>query len=93
MSTHVISATEISRSLSDILNKVHYRGERYDIKRGKEIIAKIVPVSTKKVGLRISELNRLFKDLPQLDKKDQQSFENDIKQIRIDMKDENNPWD
>lgn len=93
MTSHVISATEASRSLSNILNKVHYQGESYTIKRGKEIIAKIIPAASKKSTLKIADLNRVFKSLPHLDSKDQQAFENDVKQIRIDIKDESNPWD
>lgn len=93
MKSHAISATEASRSLSNILNKVHYLGESYDIKRGKNVIAKLIPVAAQKTTLKIVELNQLFKHLPQLEDKDQQAFENDIKQIRINMKAEDNPWD
>jgi hypothetical protein len=34
-----ISATELSRSLSDILNRVHYRGEEFVIERNGETVA------------------------------------------------------
>lgn len=79
--THIISATEASRSLSNILNKVHYQGETYEIKRGKVIIAKIIPAESKRSVLKVSHLNYLFKHLPHLEPKDQQAFENDIEQI------------
>ena len=49
MLTHMISATEMSRSLSDVLSKVYYQGQSFEIKRGKEVIAKLIPsVSRKK---------------------------------------------
>lgn len=59
MPSHIITATEASRSLSNILNKVHYQGESYEIKRGKEVIAKIVPAIPKKHSMKVSELNAL----------------------------------
>ena len=94
MSTHhIITATEVGRSLSTILNKIHYQGESYEIRRGKEIIAQMIPIAGKKTGLKISELNALFKRLPQLDREDQEMFEKDIEQIRFEMKSEHNPWD
>lgn len=38
-----ITATELSRSLSDVLNRVKYRGERFVIQRNGETIATIAP--------------------------------------------------
>lgn len=93
MSNHIISATEASRSLSTILNKVHYQGESYEIKRGKEVIAKIIPATAKKSMLKASELNALFKRLPTLEQTDQLAFEKDIADIRTSMNAEGNPWD
>ena len=94
MSTHhIITATEASRSLSTILNKIHYQGESYEIRRGKEIIAQMIPVASKKTGLKIGELNALLKRLPPLDREDQAMFEKDVEQIRLEMKSEHDPWD
>ena len=42
-----ISATELSKRLSDILNRVKYRGERFVIQRNGEAVALIFPVSAK----------------------------------------------
>ena len=38
-----ITATEFARSLSDILNRVHYRNETFVIQRNGESIATIAP--------------------------------------------------
>lgn len=38
-----ITATELSRSLSDVLNRVKYKGERFRVQRNGETIATIVP--------------------------------------------------
>ena len=93
MSIHTISATEASRSFSNILNKVHYQGESYEIKRGNEIIAKIIPITSKKSFLKISDLDKLLKYIPHLDKQDQDAFANDVEKIRTQMKLEDKSWD
>ena len=90
---HTISATEVSRTLSHILNKVHYQGESYEIKRGKEIIAKIIPATSKKSILKVSELNKLLKHFSSLEKNDQNAFAMDIEQIRANTKFQENRWD
>jgi antitoxin (DNA-binding transcriptional repressor) of toxin-antitoxin stability system len=38
-----ITATELSRRLSDVLNRVKYRGETFAIQRNGETIATLVP--------------------------------------------------
>ena len=38
-----ITATELARSLSDILNRVRYRNERFIVQRNGETIATIAP--------------------------------------------------
>ncbi len=60
MSNHIVSATEASRTLSNILNKVHYQGEHYEIKQGKNIIAQIIPVAYKKASMKVNKLNKFF---------------------------------
>jgi antitoxin (DNA-binding transcriptional repressor) of toxin-antitoxin stability system len=40
-----ITATELARSLSDILNRVRYRGERFVVERNGEIIATLAPAA------------------------------------------------
>jgi antitoxin (DNA-binding transcriptional repressor) of toxin-antitoxin stability system len=43
MKTH-ISATQVVRTFSDILNRVHYRGEEFIVERGGEPICTLSPV-------------------------------------------------
>ena len=38
-----ISATELARSLSEILNRVRYRGERFIIERNGDAVASLTP--------------------------------------------------
>jgi len=39
-----MSATDAARQFSDLLNRVRYRRESFEIVRGGEIIARIVPI-------------------------------------------------
>lgn len=50
METH-ISATEAARSLSDLLNRVRYRGESFVIDRGGEAVCRIVPAGPRRCTL------------------------------------------
>jgi prevent-host-death family protein len=38
-----ITATELARNLSDVLNRVRYRGESFEIVRNGEIVAELRP--------------------------------------------------
>lgn len=93
MQYHVISATEASRSLSNILNKVHYQGQSFEVKRGREVIAKIIPAESHKKILRISELTTLFQNLPSLEPEDCHNFADELKIIRTQLPAEKDPWD
>jgi len=93
MQYHIISATEASRSLSDILNKVHYQGQSFEVKRGREVIAKIIPAESHKRILKISELTTLLQNVPSLESEDSQNFVEELKVIRTKFPAEKNPWD
>lgn len=51
----VITATELARGLSDILNRVRYKGETFVIQRNGEAIATLAP-SGPKPGVTLREL-------------------------------------
>ena len=51
----VITATDLARSLSDILNRVRYKGETFVIQRKGEPIATLAP-SGPKPGVTLGEL-------------------------------------
>lgn len=89
MTTQVISSTEANRHFSDLLNRVHYQGQSFDIKRGKEIVARLVPV---KPVLRGSDLESFLKNLPKLDADDQADFAKTVKEVRESMQEMRNPW-
>lgn len=57
-----ISATQLAKGLSDVLNRVKYRGERFVIKRNGETIAVVAPADTRP-GITVSELIARVGDL------------------------------
>lgn len=54
-----ITATELARNLSDILNRVRYRGERFVVERNGERVAALGPVNAIKELTLGQLLNRL----------------------------------
>jgi prevent-host-death family protein len=50
-----ITATEAARRLSDLLNRVRYRGEAFTITRGGEVVAELAP-SPSADGVPLAEL-------------------------------------
>ena len=57
-----ITATELSKRLSDVLNRVKYRGERFVVQRNGESVATIVPASGQP-GITVRELIAQVGDL------------------------------
>lgn len=93
MISHVITATEAGRNLSNILSKVLYRGESFEIKRGREIIAKIIPVKPHTTEMKVNELNDFFQNLPRLEPGDTRAFAETLQEIRTQVGVEKNKWD
>jgi len=60
-----ISATEVARKLSDIINRVVYRGEEFIVERGGEPVCKISPVGPRRYTK--AELVEFFKTTPKID--------------------------
>ena len=59
-----VSATELARSLSELLNRVRYRGEEFLIERHGEPLCRIVPVRPR---FTLRELVELLKSAPKPD--------------------------
>jgi antitoxin (DNA-binding transcriptional repressor) of toxin-antitoxin stability system len=57
-----ITATQLAKSLSDVLNRVKYRGERFVIQRNGETIAVVAPADPRP-GITIGELIARVGDL------------------------------
>jgi hypothetical protein len=57
-----ITATELARSLSDILNRVQYRSETFVVQRNGETIATIAPAGPR-LGITLQEVAEALKDV------------------------------
>jgi prevent-host-death family protein len=53
-----VSATEASRSFSELVNRVRYAGEEFVVEKGGEPVCRIVPVA-EKPALTLGDLARL----------------------------------
>ncbi|MBI4201995.1 MAG: hypothetical protein HY532_02615 [Chloroflexi bacterium] len=58
-----ITATELARNLSDILNRVRYKGERFVEVRKEEVVAVIEPVEPMKHST-LGDLIKFLKETP-----------------------------
>jgi antitoxin (DNA-binding transcriptional repressor) of toxin-antitoxin stability system len=77
----LITVTEMSRSFSDIVGRVHYQGEVFDIKKGANIVARLMPAKVKST-ITAGELNEFFLNAPHLSTDDVEEFAQDIKELK-----------
>ena len=74
-----ISVTELSRGLSDFINRVTYRGETYTITRGGKAVAQLTSAPA---GARVKDLPAIFAALPTLEADDVDAFSRDLEEVR-----------
>lgn len=89
----VITVTAMMRSFSDIIGRVYYRGESFDITKGANVVARILPP---KVTSHVSgkELAEIFENAPHLDDDDIADFEKSLTELRAEKDNtEFNKWD
>jgi len=58
-----LTATELAKRLSDVLNRVHYRGETVVVERGGKPLCQLTPVS-RSFDFRLSDLVALLDSAP-----------------------------
>lgn len=75
-----ISATEVVRKFSEILNSIKYKGEHYTIIRGGKPVASIRPIEIPTKERLLGELKGLLKSVPKLGD-EAERFEEDLKEI------------
>ncbi len=75
--THTVSMTEVSRHLSDYVNRAAYQGEHFMLSRGKKILAELRPAPR---GRRLGELPEIWRTLPHLSPEEADAFLKDVKQ-------------
>lgn len=71
-----ITATQLARSLSDVLNRVHYRGERFIVERNGETVATLEPPEPVR-GMTLGEMIEVMRAAPQPD----DGFWDDVEKI------------
>ena len=81
MKREIVKATEAARSFSDLLDRVCYQGHRFDIQRGRDIVASLVPPGPRG-DLPVGQLNQVFAELPRLDPDDAKAFARQIRLLR-----------
>ncbi len=91
MMTQAVNVTEFSRSLSEFLNHVQYKGLVLDIERGKRVVARVSPAGQTD-GFPISQLDDLLGKGPQLSGADRQSMAADVRAVRAQLRSKADPW-
>jgi antitoxin (DNA-binding transcriptional repressor) of toxin-antitoxin stability system len=87
-----ISATNAARNFSDLINRVRYQGASFEIERGNEVIARIIPAAPAST-LSIADLDKQWAQLPRLDLEDAELFEANIHEIRQNATLPESLWD
>ena len=59
MTITTITATELARNLSDVLNRVRYRGESFIVERNGEVVAELRPSAPPK-AYNVADFRRDF---------------------------------
>lgn len=90
--SYLITVTEAARSFADIIGRVYYRGEEFDIKKGGQVVAHLGP-SKNRSTLKAAELNYFFAEGPKLSEEDVEAFEKELSLIRASGGEFKNPWD
>ena len=84
-----ISATQAARNLSDLLNKVRYRGEAFDVVRGGEVVARLVPAGSAMGQATLRNLRERLAALGPLDA----AFGADLEAIQAEQQPpSDDPW-
>jgi antitoxin (DNA-binding transcriptional repressor) of toxin-antitoxin stability system len=92
MAVKSITATEAARNFSDVLNQVRYQGAEFDVVRGKDVIARIVPAVPAR-GVPISQLNTLVRGWPRLGPREAEAFAKDIERALAHIRPDQVEWD
>ena len=61
-SENTITATELARNLSDFLNRVKYKGERFVVERNGEVVATLAPAAPLPATGTLRDLVRLVQE-------------------------------
>lgn len=83
-----ITATEAARSFSDLLNRVRYRGEAFEVMRGREIVACLVPPGPEQNTATVRALLDRLQGSAETDA----DFAADLEAIQLEPPPSRDPW-
>ena len=86
-----ISATQAARQFSDLLNRVAYQGQCFEVERGNKVVARLEPVTAPMKGIPVKDLNQVFAELPNLGE-DAATFADELEAVRNSVPLESDPW-
>lgn len=86
-----ITATDAARRFSDVLNQVRYQNVEFDIVRGREVVARLVPAAAPG-GVSLDRLDALVRSLPRLGPREAGLFARDIERGLAAMRPDTVEW-
>lgn len=86
-----VTSIEAERDIADILERVSTKGERFEVARGDEVIARIEPPEHKR--FTVGDLREWLRTAPRLDPEDAEQWERELAEIRASAKLPPSPWD
>lgn len=86
-----ITVTEFVRNFADLINSVAYRGDRLRLKRGKRVLAEVIPSPAVRT---LGEFAAIMKNAPHLSLEDAAAFSDDIDRAReeLNKRPADDPW-
>ena len=75
-----ISATELARRLSDVLSRARYRGERFVVERGGEVVAVLEPPTEAVRPITLRELTERLRNV-----RPDEGFADDLEAIQAEQ--------
>ena len=91
MKEQILSVTEAARGFSDLISRVHYRGESATLTKNGRAVARVVPVGHP--PLTGAELAKAWKTMRHLSPKEADAFARDLKKGFLVFKPLVSPWD
>jgi prevent-host-death family protein len=82
-----VSATELVRSLGEVLGRVRFRGESFLVERNGEPVARVVPVPAR--SMTLGDLLRLWNEAGATDP----DFADDLDEVDRSDRPPDDPWD
>ena len=86
-----ITVTHAARNLSDVVNRVVYRGEQFLLIKVKKPVAQLSPIVS---GKRLNELPDIIAGLPKMSNEELVAFKQDLRQAsKLSRKESHrDPW-